>query len=176
MIRGDELPAAGRAQLCPRSSAPGRGAADIGREVDVPNACIEHIAVHIHLDSKFRVESLEDLFGKSAEEADAEQPEARGKGNYKRADLLFSDLNRLRAIREKAGPFLIVFGGKAHPKDEAGKTIIRKVVEAAAALRDSIPVVYVENYDMRWRRYSRPASICGSIRRTVPLKRPAPAA
>jgi starch phosphorylase len=101
---------------------------------------------------------------------------ARRAAEYKRADLLFSDLNRLRAIREKAGPFQIVFGGKAHPKDEAGKTIIRKVVEAAAALRDSSPVVYVENYDMRWRRYSRPASICGSIRRTVPLKRPAPAA
>ncbi len=75
---------------------------------------------------------------------------ARRAAEYKLADLLFSDLNRLRAIREKAGPFQIIFGGKAHPKDEAGKTIIRRVVEAAAALRDSIPVVYVENYDMRW--------------------------
>lgn len=75
---------------------------------------------------------------------------ARRAAEYKRADLLFSDLNRLLAIREKAGPFQIILGGKAHPRDEAGKTIIRKVVEAAAALRDSIPVVYVENYDMRW--------------------------
>ena len=75
---------------------------------------------------------------------------ARRAAEYKRADLLFSDLNRLRAIREKAGPFQIILGGKTHPRDEAGKTIIRKVVEAAAALRDFIPVVYVENYDMRW--------------------------
>jgi glycogen phosphorylase len=75
---------------------------------------------------------------------------ARRAAEYKRADLLFSDLNRLRAIRDRAGPFQIVFGGKAHPRDEAGKTIICKVVAAAAALRDSIPVVYVENYDMRW--------------------------
>jgi glycogen phosphorylase len=75
---------------------------------------------------------------------------ARRAAEYKRADLLFSDLKRLREIREKAGPFQIVFGGKAHPRDEAGKAIIRRVVEAATALRDSIPVVYVGNYDMHW--------------------------
>jgi starch phosphorylase len=75
---------------------------------------------------------------------------ARRAAEYKRADLVFSDLNRLRAIREKIGPFQIVFGGKAHPREEAGKAVIRKVFEAAAALRESIPVVYVENYDMRW--------------------------
>ena len=77
---------------------------------------------------------------------------ARRAAEYKRADLIFSDLNRLRSIREKAGPFQIVFGGKAHPRDEAGKAVIRKVVEAGAALRETIPVVYVENYDMRWAR------------------------
>jgi glycogen phosphorylase len=75
---------------------------------------------------------------------------ARRAAEYKRADLVFSDLNRLHAIREKSGPFQMVFGGKAHPRDEGGKAVIRKVMEAAAALRESIPVVYVENYDMRW--------------------------
>ena len=75
---------------------------------------------------------------------------ARRAAEYKRADLVFSDLNRLRAIREKSGPFQIVFGGKAHPKDETGKAVIRKIFEAAAALRESIPVVYVENYNMSW--------------------------
>jgi starch phosphorylase len=69
---------------------------------------------------------------------------------YKRADLLFSDLNRLRAIQKNAGPFQIVFGGKAHPRNECGKAEIRKVFEAAAALRDVIPVVYVSDYDLRW--------------------------
>jgi predicted component of viral defense system (DUF524 family) len=48
----------------------------------------QELTVRIHLDSKYRVESLEDLFGKQAEDADAEEPEARGRGNYKRADLL----------------------------------------------------------------------------------------
>jgi starch phosphorylase len=75
---------------------------------------------------------------------------ARRAAEYKRADLVFSDLNRLRAIREKSGPFQIVFGGKAHPKDETGKAVIRKIFEAAAALRELIPVVYLENYNMRW--------------------------
>jgi glycogen phosphorylase len=77
---------------------------------------------------------------------------ARRAAEYKRADLLFADLHRLRAVRQNAGPFQIVFGGKAHPQDEAGKAVIRRVFEAASALRDSIPVVYVPDYDIRWAR------------------------
>ncbi len=77
---------------------------------------------------------------------------ARRAATYKRADLLFGDLDKLRAIRHHAGPFQIVFGGKAHPSDEEGKAVIRRVFEAAKALRDTIPVVYVGNYDMRWAR------------------------
>lgn len=75
---------------------------------------------------------------------------ARRAAEYKRADLLFADLNRLRAIRQNAGPFQIVFAGKAHPQDEPGKALIRKVFQAASELRDSIPVVYVPDYDLRW--------------------------
>jgi starch phosphorylase len=77
---------------------------------------------------------------------------ARRAAEYKRADLLFADLHHLRAIRQNAGPFQIVFGGKAHPQDEAGKAVIRRVFEAASALRDLIPVVYVPDYDIRWAR------------------------
>ncbi len=75
---------------------------------------------------------------------------ARRAAEYKRADLLFSDLNRLRAIQKNTGPFQIIFGGKAHPRDESGKAMIRKVFEAASALRDVIQVVYVSDYDFRW--------------------------
>jgi starch phosphorylase len=77
---------------------------------------------------------------------------ARRAAAYKRADLFFTDLERLRAIRQQVGPLQIVYGGKGHPRDLDGKAVIRKVFEAAAALRDSIPVVYLENYDMRWAR------------------------
>ena len=44
----------------------------------------------------------------------------------------------------------IVYGGKAHPHDEEGKAMIRKVFQAATALRDVLPVVYIQNYDMHW--------------------------
>jgi starch phosphorylase len=77
---------------------------------------------------------------------------ARRAAEYKRADLLFSDLNQLRAIQKNAGPFQVVFGGKAHPRDDSGKAVIRKVFEAGAALRDIIPVVYVSDYDLHWAR------------------------
>lgn len=77
---------------------------------------------------------------------------ARRAAEYKRADFLFMDFDRLRAIRQNVGPFQIVFGGKAHPQDESGKALIRRVFEAAAALRDSIPVVYIPDYDIRWAR------------------------
>jgi glycogen phosphorylase len=77
---------------------------------------------------------------------------ARRATAYKRADLLFTDLQRLRAISKKSGPFQIVFGGKAHPRDEEGKAVIRLIFEGAAALRDTIRIAYVENYDMRWAR------------------------
>jgi glycogen phosphorylase len=77
---------------------------------------------------------------------------ARRAATYKRADLIFCDLNMLREVRRRGGPFQIVYGGKAHPSDEEGKAMIRRVFEASKVLCDTIPVVYVENYDMRWAR------------------------
>ena len=75
---------------------------------------------------------------------------ARRAAQYKRMELLFSDLDRLRRIAAQAGPLQIVYGGKAHPKDEAGKASIRAVFQAAAELRGAIEVTYVENYDAEW--------------------------
>lgn len=73
---------------------------------------------------------------------------ARRATGYKRADLLFTDLERLKGIARRVGPFQLVYGGKAHPRDEAGKAIIRRIFEAAAALAQEVRVVYLENYDM----------------------------
>ena len=73
---------------------------------------------------------------------------ARRSATYKRGDLLFSDIDRLKGIAERAGPFQVIYGGKAHPKDEGGKEQIRRIFEAAAALQGSIQVVYLEEYDM----------------------------
>jgi starch phosphorylase len=73
---------------------------------------------------------------------------ARRATGYKRADLLFTDLNRLKAIARQAGSLQLIYAGKAHPRDEGGKAIIRRIFEAAAALADDVRLVYLENYDM----------------------------
>jgi starch phosphorylase len=73
---------------------------------------------------------------------------ARRATPYKRADLIFSDLERLRVIARTAGPLQIVFAGKAHPRDEGGKALIRHIFDAARALGDCVRIVYLENYEM----------------------------
>jgi glycogen phosphorylase len=75
---------------------------------------------------------------------------ARRAATYKRADFLFSSLDRLKWIAQNVGPFQIIFSGKAHPYDEPGKALIRHVFEQSAALKEIIRIVYVQNYDMRW--------------------------
>lgn len=64
---------------------------------------------------------------------------------YKRPDLLFTDLERLKAIARKH-PFQIVLAGKAHPQDESGKQMIAQL--HARDLAGSIIVVYLPEYDM----------------------------
>jgi glycogen phosphorylase len=73
---------------------------------------------------------------------------ARRAAAYKRADLLFSDIERLRAIVSRSGGLQIVYAGKAHPQDEAGKEQIRKVCSARDLLRDKIKIAYLQNYSM----------------------------
>jgi starch phosphorylase len=73
---------------------------------------------------------------------------ARRATGYKRADLILSDLDRLRGIAKSAGKFQIVFAGKAHPNDGGGKDIIRKIFKAKKALKKAVPLVYLDNYNM----------------------------
>jgi starch phosphorylase len=75
---------------------------------------------------------------------------ARRAAAYKRADLLFTDLERLKSIAGNVGPFQVIFGGKAHPQDDEGKEMIRRVFQAAGSLAGSVKVVYIADYDMRW--------------------------
>ena len=78
---------------------------------------------------------------------------ARRATTYKRTDLIFRDLDRLKRIAQKGGPLQIICGGKAHPRDDGGKTIIRHIFEAAAALKGIIPIVYLEEYDIALAKY-----------------------
>ena len=73
---------------------------------------------------------------------------ARRTTSYKRADLIFTDMERLRKISREGGKFQIVFAGKAHPNDNAGKELIQHIFAAAKALRDDVKIVYLPNYDM----------------------------
>jgi starch phosphorylase len=73
---------------------------------------------------------------------------ARRATPYKRADLVFSDPDRIADIAKKVGPIQIVFGGKAHPHDEGGKDLIKRIHEAAARLKGRVTVLYLANYEM----------------------------
>jgi starch phosphorylase len=78
---------------------------------------------------------------------------ARRAAEYKRHDLLYHDLERLRLLVWRGYRLQIIYGGKAHPRDEGGKILIRKVFEAAGALKNYIPVVYLEDYDVTLAKY-----------------------
>jgi starch phosphorylase len=71
---------------------------------------------------------------------------ARRAATYKRGDMLISDPERLKAIVEKVGKVQIVYAGKAHPKDGAGKDVIRNIFKGMQAIQDKIKVVYIEDY------------------------------
>jgi len=73
---------------------------------------------------------------------------ARRVATYKRAEIVFRDLDRLRAIAAKAGRLQMIFAGKAHPQDEQGKELIKRIFQAKEALKPNIHVTYLENYDM----------------------------
>jgi glycogen phosphorylase len=73
---------------------------------------------------------------------------ARRVTGYKRADLILSELDRLRQIAKTAGKFQIVFAGKAHPNDGGGKEIIRRIFHAKKALRKAVHVVFLDDYNL----------------------------
>ncbi|MFC1703918.1 alpha-glucan family phosphorylase [Candidatus Omnitrophota bacterium] len=74
---------------------------------------------------------------------------ARRATAYKRADLIFFDINRLIEIAKKFnGRLQFVFAGKAHPHDAPGKDLIQKIISVAHDAQEHLKIVYLENYDM----------------------------
>lgn len=73
---------------------------------------------------------------------------ARRATPYKRSDLLFHDIERLGAIAQRVGSVQLVWAGKAHPRDEGGKALIRRVHEAFRQLGAEVRGVYLPDYDM----------------------------
>lgn len=79
---------------------------------------------------------------------------ARRFATYKRADLLFGDLDKLDAlVNNPERPVQFVFAGKAHPNDEGGKSLIQKIVTLATQERFANRIVFLEDYDMNVARH-----------------------
>lgn len=79
---------------------------------------------------------------------------ARRFATYKRATLIFHDPERLeRLVNDPERPVQLLFSGKAHPKDEAGKAFLQKVGDFVQRPELRNRVVLLENYDMRLARF-----------------------
>jgi len=73
---------------------------------------------------------------------------ARRATAYKRGDLLFRDIERLKSISLKAVNLQLIYAGKAHPHDQGGKELIRRIFQAKESLKKEIKIAYLENYDI----------------------------
>ena len=74
---------------------------------------------------------------------------ARRFATYKRATLLFHDLERIKNIlTNKERPVQIIFAGKAHPADIPGKELIQSIINTSRKEGLQNSVVFLENYDM----------------------------
>ncbi|SEM71478.1 starch phosphorylase [Syntrophus gentianae] len=73
---------------------------------------------------------------------------ARRSTAYKRPDLILTDTERLAQIAKSIGSIQLVFAGKAHPKDEPGKDLIRRIFNLSNKIDQSVRITYLENYDM----------------------------
>ncbi len=71
---------------------------------------------------------------------------ARRATAYKRADLIFSDIERLERIA--SGKMQLIYSGKAHPKDDHGKWLIERIHVIGEKLKGKIKLAYIKNYDM----------------------------
>jgi starch phosphorylase len=79
---------------------------------------------------------------------------ARRFATYKRATLLFRDLERLVSIlNDSERPVQIIIAGKAHPHDDEGKRLIQEIYEHAKKDHLRKRIVFLENYDMNVARY-----------------------
>jgi glycogen phosphorylase len=74
---------------------------------------------------------------------------ARRFATYKRADLIMTDLERLfRMLNDAERPIQFIFAGKAHPADEPGKQLIKKIANSRHDPRFASRVVFIEDYDI----------------------------
>jgi alpha-glucan phosphorylase-like protein len=74
---------------------------------------------------------------------------ARRFATYKRAHLLFRNLDRLaKLVNDPARPIQFIFAGKAHPADKAGQDLIKNIIEISKRPEFIGKIIFVQNYDM----------------------------
>ena len=79
---------------------------------------------------------------------------ARRFATYKRADLLFRDLDRLSTlVNNPTRPIQFIYAGKAHPNDGGGQDLIRRINEVSQMPQFAGKVIFLENYDMEMAKY-----------------------
>lgn len=79
---------------------------------------------------------------------------ARRFATYKRASLLFRDLDRLaRIVNNPERPVQFIYAGKAHPHDGGGQDLIRRVFEVSQMPQFAGKVIFIENYDIELAKY-----------------------
>jgi glycogen phosphorylase len=79
---------------------------------------------------------------------------ARRFATYKRATLIFRDVERLeKIVSDKDHPVQFIIAGKAHPKDEEGKRFIQEIFQFTKEERFRKRIVFIENYDLNVARY-----------------------
>lgn len=75
---------------------------------------------------------------------------ARRFATYKRANLLFNDLERLsRLVNDPQRPVQFIFAGKAHPNDKPGQDLIKQIVEISRRPEFIGKIIFLENYDIQ---------------------------
>ncbi len=75
---------------------------------------------------------------------------ARRFATYKRANLLFNDLERLsQLVNNKERPVQFLFAGKAHPNDKPGQDLIKQIIEVSRMPEFIGKIIFVENYDIQ---------------------------
>jgi len=107
---------------------------------------------------------------------------ARRFASYKRADLVFQDVDALaRLVEHPQMPVRFVFAGKAHPHDDPGKAILQRIVQLMHDPRFAGKVVFLEDYDINVGRFlvqgvdvwlnnpRRPLEACGTSGQKVVL-------
>jgi starch phosphorylase len=79
---------------------------------------------------------------------------ARRFATYKRGNLLFTDINRLkRILLDEKRPVQLIFAGKAHPADKPGQEVLKTVYQASVSPELRSRIVFVEDYDINVARH-----------------------